>query len=141
MMQVFAANSLMQRQLTPEAQLVMFTVPYKIKTFATSPLAVAVLAFNAIFFLFTLVPLVFYTAYSISKEKESGMRYDLTSNGLNLFTHFLSWLLHYSLSSFLISIFYTIGMRIVVFEDSSFMLIFTLVFFGFMSFFGLIWAV
>lgn len=141
MMQVFAANSLMQREFTPEANLMMFTVPYKNKVQKTSPLAVAVSAFNSMFFLFTLVPLVFYTAYSIIREKESGMRYTLTVNGLNRFTHFLSWLLHYTVCNFCISLLYTIGVRLAVFSDSSFMLLFSVVFMSFESFFGLVWAV
>ena len=62
MMQVFAANSILQRQLQdPEAQIVMFTIPYPIMLYKTSALNVMVRAFTSLYFFVTVIPLVVYT--------------------------------------------------------------------------------
>ena len=81
----------------------------------TSLLAVAVLTFNSIFILLTIVPVLVYTSYSIAKEKEIGMRHLLHSNGLGQIIHYLSWLAHYTVINFFITLFYTLAMKAVVF--------------------------
>ena len=60
--------------MTPEAEIVAFTVPYKIPMMTTSPLNIMVSAFTDLYFMFTLVPLVFYMSYVVAREKETGMR-------------------------------------------------------------------
>ena len=73
MMQVFAANSIMQRRLNPEAEIVMFTVPYKVPLERTSALNVMVNAYIGAFTMFIIVPIAFYVTYKIGMEKETGM--------------------------------------------------------------------
>ena len=88
-----------------------------------------------------LVPLGFYIAFSIGKEKETGMKHLLQKNGMNPIAHFLSWLLKYSLLNLIITFIYTLGLKLVIFTDDSFGLLLIMFFVGFESIFGLIWAV
>ena len=67
LMQVFAANSLMQRKLTPEAEIVMMTMPMKNKLLKTSPFGLAVVAFTSFFVMITVLPLVLYITYVMAK--------------------------------------------------------------------------
>ena len=73
-MQVFAANSIMQRDLQPDAQVMMFTMPYLIPTTLTSPILVMVKAYLNVYMMGVSVPLTFYVVYAIGMEKETGMR-------------------------------------------------------------------
>ena len=120
----------MQRKFTTDAHIILFTVPYKIMEMRTSPLAVAVLAFNSIFFVLTIVPLMVYMSYSIAQEKETGIRHLLHSNGLGQAIHYLSWLAHYMMINFLISLLYSLTMKMVVFKNDSIILYFLVTFIG-----------
>jgi len=48
----------------------MFTIPYKIPTTETAPIKVMAKMFSGLYFMLTLVPLVFYMVYAVAKEKE-----------------------------------------------------------------------
>jgi len=141
LMQVFTANSIMQRRLGPEAEIVMFTVPYQIPTEKTSPLNVMVGAYLAPFTMFVMVPLGIYVAYKIGQEKETGMKALLRKNGMNPVAHYLSWLLIYSFLNVIVTFIYALSLKLVVFEEDSFGLLFLLIFLGTESVFGLVWAV
>jgi len=88
----------------------------------------------------SIVPFVYYTAYSIAREKETGLQKTLFANGLNRVTHFVSWFVHYTVINLCISLFYTILMKPIVFMNDSFGLIFLLVFVSVESLFALVWA-
>ena len=129
MMQVFAANSILQRQLqNPEAQIVMFTIPYQIMLYKTSPLNVMVRAFTSLYFFVTVIPLVVYTTMQVAREKETGMRQLMFDNGLNPAIHFVSWLLFYTVLNLIISIFYVGSMGAIVYKDDSWVLLFLVAF-------------
>ena len=110
MMQVFAANSIMQRRLNPEAEIVMFTVPYKVPLERTSALNVMVNAYIGAFTMFIIVPIAFYIVYKIGMEKETGMLKLLRHNGLNPIMHFLAWFLYYSVLNFAVTLIFVLGM-------------------------------
>ena len=129
MMQVFAANSILQRKLDdPKAQIVMFTVPYEIMPYSTLPLNVMVKAFTSFYFFVTAMPLVVYTAMQVAREKETGMRQLMFTNGLNPALHFLSWLLFYTVINVLISAFYTLTMGQIIYKKDSLLLLFIVAF-------------
>ena len=115
LMQVFTANTIMQRYLDPDAEVVMMTIPYKMKLYETSPFKVMANAFTVFYFMVTLVPLVFYFIYSLAREKESGMKDLLIRSGLNHFVHFFSWLIHYTIISLAITLFYLLTMFPILF--------------------------
>ena len=129
MFQVFAANSILQRQLqNPEAEIVMFTIPYQIMLYKTSPLNVMVKAFMSLYFFVTVLPLVVYTTMQVAREKESGMRQLMFDNGLSPVIHFVSWLLFYSVLNLIISIIYVASMGAIVYKNDSWTLLFIVVF-------------
>ena len=70
---MFAANSILQREIGPEAEIIMMTVPYKVPTLTTNPFLMLVGGLTGFYFIVSILPLVFYTAYSIAKEKETGL--------------------------------------------------------------------
>lgn len=75
LLQIFAANSIMQRKFeSPDAEIIMMTLPYKIDTLVTNPYNLLVGGLTGFYFVVTLLPLVYYTTYSIAKEKETGLR-------------------------------------------------------------------
>ena len=118
----------------------MFTVPYKVDLEKTSALRVIVNAYLSAFTMFSIMPLAFFFAYKIGREKETGMRRLLRSNGLNPIVHFLSWLLQYTVLNFAVTIIFTVGLGQVIFTDDSFGLLFVILFLASQSIFGLVWA-
>lgn len=75
LLQIFAANSIMQRKFeSPDAEIIMMTLPYKIDTLVTNPYNMLVGGLTGFYFVITLLPLVYYTVYSIAKEKETGLQ-------------------------------------------------------------------
>ena len=129
MLQVFAANSILQRRLEdPEAQIIMFTLPYQIMLYKTSPLNIMVGAFTSIYFFVTVIPLVIYTTMQVAREKETGMRQLMFDNGLNPAIHFVSWLVFYTGINFLTSVLYVTSMGAIVYKDDSWVLLFIVVF-------------
>lgn len=106
----------------------MFTVPYKVDLEKTSALRVIVSAYLSAFTMFSIIPLAFYFAYKIGKEKETGMRSLLRSNGLNPIMHFLSWLLQYTVLNFAVTLIFVVGLGQVIFIEDSFGLLFLIIF-------------
>ena len=139
-MQVFMANSLLQRKYGPEAEIVFFTLPYKIFEQKSSPTDVFVSAYNSLYFFLIVTPLLIHFSIVIAREKESGMKQLMLSNGLNPVIHFVSWLLHYTAISLFVSIIYAVALKISVFKQDSFALLFLMMFLALESFFGLVWA-
>ena len=138
-MQVFTANTILQRLVDPEGSIVVFTIPYKIKTMSTSPIAVAVLAFTALFAMLTIVPIIAYFSYSIAMEKETGMRHRLHGSGLGQLVHFFSWLIHFTVINLAISLMYSLALKVAVFREDDAVLYFLLTFMGIQSMFGCVW--
>jgi len=116
------------------------SVPYKGEVFSVDPFLLLVQALTGFYFIVSIVPLVYYTAYSIAREKETGLRKTLLDNGLNRVTHFLSWFVHFTIVNLCISLFYTLLMKPIVYMNDSFGLIFLLVFVSVESLFALVWA-
>ena len=71
-MQVFAANAIMKRKVSPDAEIIMMTVPFKGDEIVTDSYKVLVEAFTYFFFFATILPLVFFTAFALAEEKEAG---------------------------------------------------------------------
>jgi len=140
LMQIFAANSIMQRRLTPEAEILMMTMPMKAKLLKTSPFGLAVIAFTSFFVMITVLPLVLHITYVMAKQRETKMQQTLIANGLNPIIHFLSWLIHYTVINLVLSLFFVICLKISLFKEDSFALLFTLVFLAYESLFGLVFA-
>ena len=100
-----------------------------------------VLNYNMTYFLFILMPLVIHFSGIVAREKETGMKQKLLASGLSPVIHFLSWLLHYTAINFFLSFIYVVALKISVFKEDSFALLFLMTFFAVQSFFGLVWAI
>ena len=115
MMQVFAANSILQRRLSPDAEIVLFTVPYKIPLLTTSPYNTMIRLVNGLYFALTALTLVFYMTFALAREKEAGLRKLLIDNGLNPFVSLAAWFIQYTLSNVVITLTYVVAMKAVAF--------------------------
>ena len=98
-------------------------MPYK-----TSPLNVMVQSFTSLYFFVTALPLVIYTTMQVAREKETGMRQLMFSNGLNPAIHFFSWLLFYTVINLIITIFYVAAMGAIIYKEDSWLLLFIVAF-------------
>ena len=76
----------------------------------------------------------------IAREKESGMKQLMLANGLNPVIHFVSWLLHYTVICLFVTLIYVVALKVSVFREDSFVLLFLMMFLALESFFGLVWA-
>jgi len=70
LIQIFAANSILARKVSPEAEIIMMTVPFKIGPFIADSFPLIVVAFKSFFLLIIIVPVVFYFAYGLGREYE-----------------------------------------------------------------------
>ena len=140
LMQVFAANSILARQVGPEAEIIMMTVPFRNPVFTTWIYIIIVVSILAFFFMLAFAPLVFYTAVALAKDKESGLERVMQENGLSRWIHFLSWLIFYTGVNLVLSLLYAILMVDSVYLHCSFMLVFMMVFLALESLFSFVWA-
>jgi len=141
LIQTFAANSILQRKLSPSAEIIMMTRPYKIKVFSASAFVVFLQLFFSFFFMATFAPLAFYLVYSLAKERESGLRQKLFDNGLGRVTHFFSWLICYTVLNLVLTTLYVSLMRPSAFEKDEYLMFYLLVFLAVQSLFSFVWAV
>ena len=74
------------------------------------------------------MPLVIHFSGVVAREKETGIKQKLLANGLSPVIHFLSWLLHYTVISLFVSFIYVIALKISVFKEDSFALLFMMTF-------------
>ena len=95
----------------------MFTVPYKIPKFITSPINVMTRIFTSLYFMLVMVPLVFYMIHAITREREMGLRKHMIQNGLNPLLNFFAWLIHYTLLNVVITLVYVVSMKTVIFQE------------------------
>ena len=68
------------------------------------------------------------------------MKQLMLANGLNPVIHFVSWFLHYTVISLVVSLIYVVALKVSVFREDSFALLFLMMFLALESFFGLVWA-
>lgn len=85
-----------------------------------------------------LIPLVLYFAPAMAMIREDLVKQTLVLNGLHPVTYFLSWLIVYTVVCAFYALYYAGVLKIVLFTDNSFSLLFTVIFLCFQSFFGLI---
>ena len=97
-------------------------------------------AYNSLYFFLIVTPLLIHFSIVIGREKESGMKQLMLANGLNPAIHFVSWFLHYTAISLAVSIIYVVALKVSVFREDSFALLFLMMFLALESFFGLVWA-
>ena len=67
-LQVFAANSLLIRRLSPDAEISMISMPMLTPPFEMSFFPIIVWQFVSLFWLMILVPLMVYLAYTLGRE-------------------------------------------------------------------------
>ena len=130
----------MQRKLTPEAEIILMTHPYKMKVYGSSAFDLGVQSLLPLFFILILMPIAFHYAYAMGRERETRQRQTLIANGLGLFTHFSSWLLHYTVVNFFISLIFVMATMPLVFTDDDTTLIFAISFLSIESVFGMLWC-
>ena len=118
----------------------LFTVPYKIFEQVSSPTNVLVNAFNSLYFILIVIPLLTHFTMSVVREKETGMRRLMMASGLNPVIHFISWLLHYTIMNVFVTLLYVLALKVSVFTEDSISLLYFIVFLALQSFFGLIWC-
>lgn len=73
-MQIFAANSILQRRIGPEAEIIMMTVPFKMKEMKMDSFPLLVDSFMSFFYFITYLPLIIYMAFAMAKENETGFQ-------------------------------------------------------------------
>ena len=103
-------------------------MPYKIFEQSSSPTDVFVSAYNSMYFLLIVTPLLIHFSIVVAREKETGMKQLMLANGLNPVVHFVSWLLHYTVISLFVSLIYVVALKVSVFREDSFTLLFTMMF-------------
>ena len=86
--------------------------------------------FLGIFHLIITLPLIFYLAIALAREKETGMTQRLIEGGLSRIKHFFSWLLFFTILALLFSILYTLAFKRWVYKEDEFGMIFLLTFLG-----------
>ena len=106
------------------------TVPFKNFELISSAANSFVLNYNTTYFLFILMPLVIHFSIVVAREKETGMKQKMLASGLNPVVHFLSWLLHYTFVSLFVSLIYVIALKISVFKEDSFGVLYLMTFFA-----------
>ena len=99
-----------------------------------------VVAFCSFFQFMALLPLTFYFAIALAREKEVGFTQRLFESGLSRITHFFSWLLYYTVLNVLFSLCYTLALKNSIYVKDEFRLIFLLTFLAVESIFSFVWA-
>ena len=89
----------------------MMTVPFRMKEFAQDSFMLMIGGFLGLFHLIISLPLIFYLAFALAREKEIGMTERLIEGGLSRVTHFFSWLLFYTILALLFSVLYTLAFK------------------------------
>ena len=75
LMQIFAANTILQRKMPDsDPEIMMMTVPYRAPLFTTSSYKIAVSYFMSFWVIISVMPLVLYTTYRMAYEKETKMK-------------------------------------------------------------------
>ena len=74
LLQIFAANSILQRRIGPEAEIIMMTVPFKMKEMKMDSFPLLVDSFMSFFYFITYLPLIIYMAFAMAKENETGFQ-------------------------------------------------------------------
>ena len=118
----------------------MMTVPFKIKVFMADSFMMLVVAFCSFFQFMALLPLTFYFAIALAREKDVGFTQRLFERGLSRITHFFSWLLYYTVLNVLFSLCYTLALKNSIYVKDEFRLIFLLTFLAVESIFSFVWA-
>ena len=106
----------------------LFTVPFKNFELVSSLADLFVYNYNTTYFLFILMPLVIHFSSVLAREKETGMKQKLLASGLSPVIHFLSWLLHYTAINLFVTFIYVVALKISVFKEDSFALLFLMTF-------------
>ena len=87
------------------------------------------LSFNrSIFVSFPACVIYLRLVYKILFEKEKGIQQNLSNMGMNIHSYYLSWILFYTTIAFFQSIIWTFILRLLVFIDVSWLVIFSLYF-------------
>ena len=132
LMQIFAANTILQRKMPDsDPEIMMMTVPYRAPLFTTSSYKIAVSYFMSFWVIISVMPLVLYTTYRMAYEKETKMKQTLIANGLNPVIHFLSWLIHYTVINGVLSLLVVLCIKFSVFKNDGFILLYIVVFCGY----------
>jgi hypothetical protein len=131
-MQIFAANTIMQRNLPDsEPEILMMTVPMRTPIFSSSAFKISVTYFMSFFVVITIMPLVLYTTYRMAYERETKIKQTLIANGLNPVIHFLSWFIHYTVINLVLSLLVVLCIKFSVFKNDGFILLYLVVFLGY----------
>lgn len=76
-MQVFAANSILQRKLSPEAEIIMMNLPMEVPPTKISFKDTAVMTMTGFLTFISLMPLVLYFAAAMAKAREDVVKQTL----------------------------------------------------------------
>ena len=116
--------------MSPEAEIVMFTVPYQIKPFTLAPFVLMVTSLLTFFIFLGMIPLLWYMTYAVAKERENNLSRTMLTSGLIPLLHYASWLVHFTILNLISTILFTVGLKVVIFKVDSAFYIFLLTFFA-----------